>query len=234
MRKYYLLLLLTVFCSSAVADGYYPNNSVFPVLNSVTNEPEFTVASIGASYDYLGKTIYTSDIVRICMFGKMTTYDIKYSSDWGTFMSFSYVARTMSRISGEWIQSSEATQFVFHPGGLPDEDYSDSDTPLSIPMYAITYSETKGLNLIDLEGLKLVTKLGEGGDIKKYAYVTVFAGADRNSPDIIVVAGKNNYEVYGTFVENGKSGVRPIGDVNGDGVVDAADVVKVTNIIMGK
>ena len=184
-------------------------NSVFPILNTVTAEPEFVVTSISQTYVFMGRTVLLSDIMYIRM-GEHPAYDAKWGSDIGSFVSFRYVTKDMLGTNGEWNSGSEATQFAFHPGGLPNVTYYDSDTPMSIPLYAFTYSHEKGLNLVDLNGMNVVAKLDDGDDLTKYAYLTVFAGKGRGAKDIIVIAGKDYYKMFGTFVENGKSGVREI------------------------
>lgn len=210
MKKYFLQLLFITFCSSALADGYYPSNSVFPVLNTATDSQEFTVCSIGTTYEHDGKRVYMSDIIRICKFGDMTTFDIKYSGSLTHFVSFNYVTYNKSKSEREWNHGSEATQFAFHPGGLENVDYSDSESPLTIPMYAFTYNmSSNDFNLVDLRDMSVVATLYKG-DLLKSVFLTVFAGADRNSQDIIVIAGKDTYCIYGTFVENGVSGVKQL------------------------
>lgn len=184
-------------------------NSVFPIMNTVTAEPEFVVTSISQTYDFMGRTVLLSDIMFIRM-GENPAYDAKWGSDLGSFVSFRYVTKDFLGTNGEWNSGSESTQFAFHPGGLPSVNYSDSSTPMSIPLYAFTYSKEKGLNLVDLDGMKIVAKLDDGNDITKYAYLTVFAGKGRGAKDIIVIAGKDNYKMYGTFIDNGESGVRSI------------------------
>ncbi len=199
-----------VFGLDMYADGYYPNNSVFPVLNTVSDSPEFTVCSVGTTYEHDGKRIYMSDIIRICKFGGMTTFDIKYSGSLTSFVSFNYVTYNKSKSENEWNHGSQATQFAFHPGGMANIDYSDSESPLTVPMYAFTYNfSSNDFNLVDLRDMSVVTTL-YNGDLLNSVFLTVFAGQDRNSPDVIVIAGKDTYKIYGTFVENGSSGVRQI------------------------
>ena len=210
MKKVFLQLFFIASCSSALADEYYPNNSVFPVLNTVSDSPEFTVCSIGTTYEHDGKRAYMSDIIQICKFGDMTKFDIKYSGSLTHFVSFTYVTYNKCKSEVEWNHGSVATQFAFHPGGIADVDYSDSESPLSIPMYAFTYNmSSNDFNLVDLRDMSVIATLYKG-DLLKSVFLTVFAGADRNSQDIIVIAGKDTYKIYGTFVENGASGIREI------------------------
>ena len=51
-------------------------------------------------------------------------------------------------------------------------ELSNYSTFCSIPLYAFTYSKQKGLNLVDLNGMKVVAKLDDGDDLTKYAYLT--------------------------------------------------------------
>ena len=207
MRKSVTSCLLALsLCANAQV---YTNNSVFPIINTVTSEPEFVVASITQSYEYMGRDVCLSDIMYIRM-GEQPAYTAKWGSDLGSFISFSYVTKQLSPTTNEWNSGSETMQFAFHPGGLAGANYSDSSSPMTVPLYAFTYSEEKGLNLIDLETMKVVAKLGDGGQPTKYTYLTVFAGKGRTAKDIIVVAGKDKFDIYGTFADNGSSGVRKI------------------------
>lgn len=208
MKKAFLLISLCLLHIVANAQ-FNTYNSVFPILNTVTDEPEFVVTSISQSYAFMGRTVLLSNILFIRM-GEHPAYDAKWANDLGSFVSFQYVTKDLHVTNGEWNSGSESTQFAFHPGGLPNVNYFDSDTPMSIPLYAFTYSKQKGLNLVDLNGMKVVAKLDDGDDLTKYAYLTVFAGKGRGAKDIIVIAGKDNYKMFGTFVENGESGVRSI------------------------
>lgn len=207
MRKLVMSCLLAL--SLCVNAQVYTNNSVFPIINTVTSEPEFVVTSISQSYEFMGRNVCLSDIMYIRM-GEQPAYTAKWGSDLGSFISFSYVTKQLSPSEGEWNSGSETMQFAFHPGGISGVNYSESSSPMTTPLYAFTYSEEKGLNLIDLEKMKVVAKLGDGGQPTKYAYLTVFAGKGRTAKDIIVVAGKDNFDIYGTFADNGSSGVRQI------------------------
>ena len=201
-----LMALVSCVCANAQT---YTHNSVFPIINTVTAEPEYTMTSISQVNEFMGRKVYTSDIMYIGM-GEKYGYDAKWASDYGTFVSFSYVTKQLSPTENEWNSGSEVTQFAFHPGGLHNANYSDSASPLTLPLYAFTYSEQKGLNLVDLGTMKVVAKLDEGSNLTKYAYLTVFAGKGRSAKDIIVIAGKDYFKVFGTFVDNGSSSVRAI------------------------
>ena len=64
MKKICLSLVIAfLFCMGIYAEGYFPNNSVFPVLNTVSDNPEFTVCGINTTYEHDGKRVYTSDVV---------------------------------------------------------------------------------------------------------------------------------------------------------------------------
>lgn len=207
MKKSVMSCLLALsLCANAQV---YTYNSVFPIVNTVTSEPEFVVTSISQSYEYMGRNVCLSDIMYIRM-GENPAYEARWGSDLGSFISFSYVTKQLSPTVNEWNSGSETMQFAFHPGGISGANYSDSSSPMTTPLYAFTYSEEKGLNLVDLESMKVVAKLGEGGQPMKYAYLTVFAGKGRTAKDIIVVAGKDNFNIYGTFADNSQSGVRSI------------------------
>ena len=211
MKKIWLSLVIAfLYGLGMYAEGSFPNNSVFPVLNTVSDNPEFTVCGINTTYEHDGKRVYTSDVIRICKFGEMTTFDIKHSGSSTSYVSFNYVTYNKSNFSNEWNHGSQATQFAFHPGGMSNVNYSDSESPLTVPMYAFTYNfASYDFNLVNLADNSVVATL-YNGDILSSVFLTVFAGKDRNTPDIIVIAGKDKYTIYGTFVENGSSGVRQI------------------------
>ena len=87
----------------------------------------------------------------------------------------------------------------------------------------MTFScETEGVEYnYKIESLD--AKDGTGNDIK-------FASTYK----VCVYAFKSGWENSDTVIEEIHVAGGKAGDVNGDGVVDAADVVKVTNIIMGE
>lgn len=223
MKKAFLLISACLLHIVANAQNFTEYlNSVFPIQNTVTTDyPEYTGTNVSMSYDYLGKRIYLSSLLYLFKGEEhYNGYGIKnlnqaLNRDLGSFMSFSYYTKRDTEVSGPWNSSSEATQFAFHPGGAktPKGDsynYGNSEKPYYTPLYVFTYSDSEGLNLVDLENSKVIANLGGGGDITKYAYLSVFSGKNRSSEDIIVVAGKGNFNVYGTFVGNGESGVRQI------------------------
>ena len=87
----------------------------------------------------------------------------------------------------------------------------------------------------DTEGVTFVTDITDA-DIKKHYDASISLTATYN---ISVYATKDGYldsDIVTKEIKLSDGGASSgiIGDVNGDGVVDAADVVKVTNIIMGK
>lgn len=219
MRKLLFLSIAMVLPCIVLAQNveqYF--NSIYPIQGTVTTEyPEFTATKIEMSYEWMGKEILLSD--RIYLYKGAERYlgqtieNIKYHSniDLGAFISFNYISKFVPNISGHWNNSSSTTQFAFHPGGLGKEaNYKNAEKPYYVPLYAFTYSDTEGLNLIDVNSGNVIAKIGEGGDITKYAYLAVLAGDSRSSKDIIVVAGKSNFSVFGIFVGDGESSVRSI------------------------
>ena len=195
-------------------------NAIFPVQNTVTVQyPEFTGVAVDQVREYLGKKIYLASLVYLyignesyigCGIGNVNQ---QTNRDLGSFISFSYYTKRDSEFSGPWNTSSESTQFAFHPGGIKDSkvaSYGNSEKPYNTPLYGFTYSDTEGLNLVDLQSAIVVANIGTGGDIKNYAYLSIIAGNTRNTEDLIIVAGNNGLKAYGVFVDNGKSGVRQI------------------------
>lgn len=212
-----IMLLLCAYSKAQDVESYF--NAVYPIQGTVTTGyPEFTAAKIEMSYEYMAKKILLSDRVWLYKgterYWGQTIQNIKYHSnkDLGSFISFNYSSNTVPNVSGPWNVSSNTTQFAFHPGGMIKKvaDYNNAEQPYYVPLYAFTYSDNEGLNLVDLQNGKIIANVGEGGDIKKYAYLTVFAGDSRNSKDIIVVAGKETFKIYGIFVEDGETGVKVI------------------------
>lgn len=221
MRNFVLLSIAIMLFGAVSAQTVESQlNAVFPVQNTVTTlYPEFTGVAVDQVHEYLGKKIYLSSLVYLfignerylgCGIGNVKQQTNK---DIGAFISFSYYTKRDSEFSGPWNSSSEATQFAFHPGGINDPkavNYSNSDKPYYTPLYGFTYSDTEGLNLVDLSSAQIIANIGTGGDIKNYAYLSVFAGKTRSSEDIIVVAGNDGLKVFGVFVGNGQSSVQAI------------------------
>lgn len=213
-------MVMLQFCLSSKAqdvESFF--NAVFPIQGTVTTGyPEFTAANVEMSYEYMGKKILLSDRVWLYKgterYWGQTIQNIKNHSkkDLGSFISFNYLSNSVPNVSGPWNVSSSTTQFAFHPGGMnwKNANYNNSEEPYYVPLYAFTYSDEEGLNLVDLESGNIIAKIGEGGDIKKYAYLTVLAGDTRNSKDVIVVAGKDTFCIYGMFIENDESGVKAV------------------------
>lgn len=221
MRKIVLVsIAIMLSCIVSAQDVEGKLNAIFPVQNTVTTQyPEFTGVSVDQVTEYLGKKIYQASFIYLYK-GQERMLGMGYGNvkqvnncDTGLFVSFTYFTKRDSEFSGPWNSSSEATQFAFHPGGINDSksaNYSDSDKPYYTPLYGFTYSDSEGLNLVDLSTAQIIANIGGGGDIKKYAYLSVFAGNTRNSEDFIVVAGNQGLNVYGVFVNNGSSQVRQI------------------------
>ena len=208
-----------MFCAFCYANRRVQWNAVFPIQGTVTiGYPEFTAANVEMSYEYMGRKILMSDRVWLYKGTErhwgQTIQNIKYHSekDLGSFISFSYLSNSVSNVNGPWNVSSSTTQFAFHPGGMNRKiaNYNNSEEPYYIPLYAFTYSDEEGLNLVDLQSGSIIAKIDEGGDIKKYAYLSVLAGDSRNSKDVIVVAGKDTFSIYGIFIENDESGVKAV------------------------
>ena len=213
-------MVMLLFCAFAKAQDVESSfNAVFPIQGTVTTGyPEFTAANVEMSYEYMGKKILLSDRVWLYKgterYWGQTIQNIKYHSDkdLGSFISFNYSSNLVSNVSGPWNVSSNTTQFAFHPGGMnwKNANYNNSEEPYYVPLYAFTYSDEEGLNIVDLQSGGVIAKIGEGGDIRKYAYLSVLAGDSRNSKDVIVVAGKDTFSIYGIFIEDDGSGVKAV------------------------
>lgn len=211
---------MLLFCASSKAQDVESSfNAVFPIQGTVTTGyPEFTAANVEMSYEYMGKKILLSD--RVWLFKGTERYwgqtiqNIIYHSDkdLGSFISFNYISNSVPNVSGPWNVSSSTTQFSFHPGGMnwKNVNYNNSEEPYYVPLYAFTYSDNEGLNIVDLQSGSVIAKIGKGGDIRNYAYLSVLAGDSRNSKDVIVVAGKDTFCIYGIFIEDGESGVKAV------------------------
>lgn len=225
MKKALLLVSACLLHLVANAQDYAQNlNSIFPVQNTVTTGyPEFTGANVTQSYEYLGKKIFLASLLYLFK-GEDHYYGCGieninqlHKRDFGSFISFTYFTKKDAESSGSWNCSSATTQFAFHPGGINDgktADYNNAEEPFYVPLYCFTYSDTEGLNLVDSQSAKVIANIGAGGDIKKYAYLTVIAGDNRNSEDVIVVAGNDGLKVYGVFVSSGESTVRLVSSTN--------------------
>ena len=220
MKKALLLVSACLLHLVANAQNYAQNlNSLFPIQGTVTTGyPEFTAANVEMSYEYMGKKILLSDRVWLYKgterYWGQTIQNIKYHSnkDLGSFISFNYSSNSVPNVSGPWNISSSTTQFAFHPGGMnwKNANYNNSEEPYYVPLYAFTYSDEEGLNLVDLQSGVVIATIGEGGDIRKYAYLSVLAGDSRNNKDVIIVAGKDTFSIYGVFVEDGENGVKVV------------------------
>jgi hypothetical protein len=94
---------------------------------------------------------------------------------------------------------------AFHPGGK--SGYGNTSVTDS-PLYAFCFSEDNGLVLYDLNTLSKVDVIDAGAFFTQYTSLTVFAASDYTMPDVIVVAGKDKFRIYGTLPDG--SGVRSI------------------------
>lgn len=196
-----IVLAFTLMCAylSVIAQSY---NAVFPIVNTYTKgEPEFIAASISMTYEYMGKKVYVADGLQWW----------QGSRDWGisngTFLSFTYVARSVSKFGSEWNTGSTTTQMAFHPGGEYEVSWSSSMTATGSPMYAFSLS-SKGLRIVNLRDYSVVASLDDGTNPKNFASITVFAGNNVTDKDFIVVAGEGTFKVFETIPNT--SGVRAI------------------------
>lgn len=183
-------------------------NSVFPILNTLTNFPEFVSADVVMSYNGQRNIMVANDL-SIWMNGSIFRQTLKESQD--KFVSFTYISMKKGTTNGEWNTGGDATQFAFHPGGMYDSGYSyGTNSPTSSPLFAFTCGSEHGLCLVDLNvpGCPIFAKLSEETNAGNLAYLTVFAQSDYTMPDIIVVAGKTDFKVFKTLSDT--SGVRQI------------------------
>jgi hypothetical protein len=121
MKKLLLLFVTLSFHLSAFAQGY-SLNAVFPIVNTYSEGlPEFTKASIGISSEYMGKTVYVSKVLELYSGSQSrgSFFDDSY-------ISFSYVSRTVDKVSSQWFHGSASTQMAFHPGGQDGFNYPKS------------------------------------------------------------------------------------------------------------
>lgn len=202
MKRFLLSLITALFvCLSINAQLY---NSVFPIVNTVPkNQPEFVGANISLMYEYLGKPIYVVDFIGQYAGGKQITSQV--SPDGYSFISFNYVTKNDGLSVSLWNGGSESTQILFHPG---NGGYHSTEYAIANTTYGFIFSETEGLFLCDVNGMNIVAKLDDGTDILNYAFLSVYAGKDYVSNDVIVVAGKNRFKVFETIPSS--SGVRQI------------------------
>lgn len=195
MKKLLLLFVTLSFHLSAFAQGY-SLNAVFPIVNTYSEGlPEFTKASIGISSEYMGKTVYVSKVLELYSGSQSrgSFFDDSY-------ISFSYVSRTVDKVSSQWFHGSASTQMAFHPGGQDGFNYGSwtAETTSWTPLYAFRLGDN-GLDLVNLWDGNVVTHISDSPDIKSYAFLTVFAGSSFTDKDIIVVAGENHCKVYETI-----------------------------------
>ena len=201
--KKILLSLFTAFvvCLSLNAQVY---NSVFPIVNTVPKyEPEFVGANIASMSEYLGKPIYVAKFISQYAGSKQITSQV--SPNGYSFISFNYVTKSDGLSGGRWNGGSESTQILFHPGkgGNHSTEYAVANTT-----YGFLFSESEGLYICDVNGMNIIAKLDDSTDILDYAFLSVYAGTDYVSNDVIVVAGKNRFKVFETIPSS--SGVRQI------------------------
>ncbi len=197
IMKKVLFVIVFMCCMSSSAE-----NTVFPILNTLTDYPEFVSAEVVMSYNGQRNVMVASDL-GIWMNGSIFRETMKDTSD--KFVSFSYVSRKKSLTDGEWNTGGEAIQFAFHPGGMSGYAYG-TNSPTKSPLFAFTCGSEHGLCIVDLNtpGCPIVAKLSDETNAGNLSYLTVFAQSDITMPDIIVVAGKTGFNVFKTIpVENG-------------------------------
>lgn len=205
MRR--VLCALTIALSvhvSADAQGY-SFNAVFPIVNTYSEGlPEFIKASVANNSEYMGKTVYVSNMLELYSGSqsKGTFYD-------GSYISFSYVSRTVEKVNSQWFHGSTSTQMAFHPGGQEGFNYRTwtAETTSWTPLYAFRLGDN-GLDLVNLWDGNVVAHISDSQDIKSYAFLTVFAGSNFTDKDIIVVAGENLCKVFETIPNS--NGVREV------------------------
>lgn len=199
------ILFIAAFVLSISASA---QNTVFPILNTLTYSPEFVSADVVMSYDGRRNVIVANDL-GIWMDGLLYRETLKESED--KFVSFNYVSMKKGGYNGEWNTGGEATQFAFHPGGMYDRGYSyETYSPTSSPLFAFTCGKEHGLCIVDLNvpGCPVFAKLSDETNAGNLEFLTVFAQSDYTMPDIIVVAGKTDFKVFKTLSD--ASGVRQI------------------------
>ena len=174
IMKKVLFVIVFMCCMSSSAE-----NTVFPILNTLTDYPEFVSAEVVMSYNGQRNVMVASDL--------------------GIWMNGSIFR------DGEWNTGVEAIQFAFHPGGMSGYAYG-TNSPTKSPLFAFTCGSEHGLCIVDLNtpGCPIVAKLSDETNAGNLSYLTVFAQSDITMPDIIVVAGKTGFNVFKTIpVENG-------------------------------
>ena len=204
MKRLVLSLSLAfILCIQISAQTY---NSVFPIVNTVSDRPEFVAANVYMTQEYMGKTIYIAD--EIGLYDSNGLFRELESNVYGPFLSFTYVTKAKAATNGAWNTGAETTQMAYHPGGLHNFMYK-ANTMKDEPNYAFCFSEDNGLVLYDLNTLSKVALLDEGGDIKQYSSLTVFAGSDYTMEDFIVIVGQQKFKIFGT-ISGGSNGVKLI------------------------
>lgn len=201
MRKYVSSLFVALSVHVMSAQTY---NSVFPIVNTVSNRPEFVAANVYMTQEYMGKKIYMAD--KIGLYDSNGVFRELESTVYGPFISFTYVTKSKTVTGGGWNTGAETTQMAFHPGGR-NISYG-KNTMKDEPNYAFCFSEDNGLVLYDLNTLMKVAVLDNGGNIKQYTSLTVFAGSDFTMEDYIVIVGQQKFKIYGTLPDT--NGVRSI------------------------
>ena len=194
--KKLLLLFLALFLRLSIYAQGYSMNAVFPIVNTYSDGlPEFTMASIGMSCEYMGKTVFVTKMLELYSGGQYKGYFVDDS-----YISFSYVSRTVEKVNSQWFHGSASTQMAFHPGGQDDFNYWSwtSETTSWTPLYAFRIG-VNGLDLVNLWDGNVVAHISDSSDIKSYAFLTVFAGSSFTDNDIIVVAGEKHCKVYETI-----------------------------------
>lgn len=201
MKKFVLSLFVAMTVHVSVDAQKY--NAVFPIANTVADRPEFVGAAVSSTQEYMGKTMYIAD--EIGLYDSRGLFRELESTVFGSFLSFTYVTKSKAPTNGAWNTGAETTQMAFHPGGR--SGYGQNSVTDS-PIYAFCFSEDNGLVLYDLNTLSKVAVIDNGAFLTQYTSLTVFAASDYTMEDIIVLAGKDKFKIYGTLPNS--SGVRAI------------------------
>lgn len=195
MKRLIISLFVALSVLSVTAQSF---NSVYPIINAtVKGSPVYVCASVSMSY---GDT-NVADEIGIYVGSRQ----VQYAE--GSYITFHYVSRQDATVSSSWGHGAAAKQLAFYPCGVNTGQYNPY-SPTGIPLYAFECKKNYGLRLIDLTDYHVVAVLDEDGDPQKYSSLTVFAGGTPQEKDIIVLAGKNKFQIFDGIPES--SGVRAI------------------------